>query len=453
MREMTYDIPSGMIALALLAGMVVAMEIGYRLSRRTRGLPSAVSKRNVSAMQSSILGILALLLAFTLSISLQRFDQRSDAVVDEANAIGTAYLRTQLLRPPARAELQPMLRDYLALRVKATTMTTVEGARREAVLNAAEEAQAAIWVGTARAAEADPNPVTSGLFVQAINEMIDSYGRRDAGLNRHVPEVVLFLLYARSDGRCRRRALLRPLGPSAVARQQHGDDPARGGADLHHRRPRPAAARPDQGQPRAADRPAGEHRRQARRRGSAALTRGRRLGAPCAAFSAAPAAPAWQSPRRGPTPARARRARRPASFHHARAVHLIVFSTVPSSAVVCLLSTPPARIEDLKLARSRRARGGGSPRLCARRALDAVHDRRIHGGEQRPSWTGLVRNPRRLPSSPGAVGEHGPAARLDEGQCPCAGSPAGRGRRSRAQEIQDIRQLADRDRARRCTPG
>jgi hypothetical protein len=196
MREMTYDIPSGLIALALLAGMVVAMEIGYRLTRRTRGLPSAVSKRNVNAMQSSILGILALLLAFTLSISLQRFDQRSDAVVDEANAIGTAYLRTQLLHPPARAELQPMLRDYLALRVKAATMTTVEGERREAVLNAAEEAQAAIWVGTARAAEADPNPVTSGLFVQAINEMIDSYGRRDAGLNRHVPEVVLFLLYA-----------------------------------------------------------------------------------------------------------------------------------------------------------------------------------------------------------------------------------------------------------------
>jgi hypothetical protein len=134
-------------------------------------------------MQSSILGILALLLAFTLSISLQRFDQRSD-VVDEANAIGTAYLRTQLLRQPARAELQPMLRDYLALRVKATTMTTVEGERRDAFLNAAEGAQAAIWAGAARAAEADPNPVTSGLFVQAINEMIDSYGRRDAGLNR-----------------------------------------------------------------------------------------------------------------------------------------------------------------------------------------------------------------------------------------------------------------------------
>jgi hypothetical protein len=158
MREVTYHIPSALIALVLLLGMVVAMEIGFRLSRRTRGLPSAVSKRNINAMQSSILGILALLLAFTLSISLQRFDQRSDAVVDEANAIGTAYLRTQLLRQPARAELQPMLRDYLALRVKATTLPTVEGERREALLNGAEEAQAAIWAGAARAAEVVRTP-------------------------------------------------------------------------------------------------------------------------------------------------------------------------------------------------------------------------------------------------------------------------------------------------------
>jgi len=196
MREMTYDIPSGLIAVMLLVAMVIAMEIGYRLSRRTRGLPTAVSRRNVNAMQSSILGILALLLAFSISISLQRFDQRSEQVVDEANAIGTAYLRTQLLRPAARAELQPMLRDYLALRVKDTSMTTVSGEKRDVVLDAAEKAQGELWAGAVRAAEVDPSPVTSGLFIQAINEMIDSYGRRDAGLNRHVPEVVLFLLYA-----------------------------------------------------------------------------------------------------------------------------------------------------------------------------------------------------------------------------------------------------------------
>jgi FtsH-binding integral membrane protein len=196
MREMTYDIPSWLIAVMLIIAMAAAMEIGYRVCRRTRGLPTAVSKRSVNAMQSSILLILALLLAFTLSIALQRYDQRSDAVVDEANAIGTVYLRTQLLRQPARDELQPMVRDYLAMRVKSAGMKTVEGAPRDAVLDATEQAQGALWAAAVRAAQADPSPVTSGLFVQALNDMIDSYGRRDAGLNRHVPEGVLFLLYA-----------------------------------------------------------------------------------------------------------------------------------------------------------------------------------------------------------------------------------------------------------------
>ena len=55
--------------------------------------------------------------------------------------------------------------------------------------------QGALWSYAGRAADLDPSPVRSGLFIQALNEMIDSFGRRDAGLNRHVPEVVLFLLF------------------------------------------------------------------------------------------------------------------------------------------------------------------------------------------------------------------------------------------------------------------
>jgi len=219
MREMTYDIPSWIIAVLLLVGMAIAMEIGYRTTRRTRGLPSAVSKRNVSAMQTSILLILALVLGFSLSVALQRFDQRSDAVVDEANAIGTVYLRTQLLRQPARDEIRPMVRDYLALRIKDTGITTVAGAHRDAVLEATEQAQGVIWDAAVRAAQADPSPVTSGLFVQALNEMIDSYGRREAGLDRHVPETVLFLLYA---------ALLMTGGVVGISSGLAGHRPSRG---------------------------------------------------------------------------------------------------------------------------------------------------------------------------------------------------------------------------------
>ena len=246
MREMTYDVPSWLIAVMLIIAMAAAMEIGYRASRRTRGLPTAVSKRSVNSMQSSILLILALLLAFTLSIALQRYEQRSDAVVDEANAIGTVYLRTQLLRQPARDELQPMVRDYLAMRVKSASMTTVEGARRDAVLDATEQAQGVLWSAAVRAAQADPSPVTSGLFVQALNDMIDSYGRRDAGLNRHVPEgVALPAVHRAGDRGWRCRFVVGVLRSPTVARKQPRDGAAGRGDGFPHHRPRPTPTRID----------------------------------------------------------------------------------------------------------------------------------------------------------------------------------------------------------------
>jgi hypothetical protein len=63
------------------------------------------------------------------------------------------------------------------------------------MLDQASQQQALLWHYALQAAEEAPNPVTSGLFLQALNEMIDAYGTRDATLNRHVPEIVLNLLY------------------------------------------------------------------------------------------------------------------------------------------------------------------------------------------------------------------------------------------------------------------
>lgn len=198
MNEMTYGIPSGLIALSLLLTLTVAMEVGFRVGRvaLARGATaSAASQEHINGIQTSILGILALLLAFTLSLALQRFDSRSAAVVDEANAIGTAYLRAQLLRPPMRADVQALLRDYLDLRVEASNRSIVEGDRHAGPLADATRLHGALWAQAVRAAEVDPNPVSSGLFIQSLNELFDSFSRRDAGLNRHVPEVVLLLLF------------------------------------------------------------------------------------------------------------------------------------------------------------------------------------------------------------------------------------------------------------------
>ncbi len=120
MKELMYDINAGLIAAILLVIALAAIEIGFRFGRRSQGAAlDDDSKAHINATQASTLGILALLLAFTFSLSLQRFDTRSDAMVDEANAIGTAYLRAQMLPAPLRDETRALLRDYVDVRVEA----------------------------------------------------------------------------------------------------------------------------------------------------------------------------------------------------------------------------------------------------------------------------------------------------------------------------------------------
>lgn len=81
-----------LLALALVSG-----EIGYRIGRRGGRRVDRGTKSQTNAIQAAMLGLLALLLGFTFTMSLQRFDSRSQALVDETNAIGTTYLRAELL--------------------------------------------------------------------------------------------------------------------------------------------------------------------------------------------------------------------------------------------------------------------------------------------------------------------------------------------------------------------
>jgi hypothetical protein len=195
MKEMFYDTSTGAICAVLLVTMILAIEAGYRIGRRRARHADAAFKEHINTVQSSLLGILALMLAFTFSISVSRFDSRNEAVVEEANALGTTWLRAGLLPDGVRAESQKALRDYTALRVRATRISGVEHDEYARMVTATEDAQLALWSLARRAAAADPNPVRTGLFVQSLNETIDNFGRLDAALSRHVPEAVLLLLY------------------------------------------------------------------------------------------------------------------------------------------------------------------------------------------------------------------------------------------------------------------
>lgn len=190
-----YDINSVLIAAILFVSMALAIEAGYRIGRLFERDNNESSKAHVSAIQASLLGILALLLGFTFSLALQRYDSRSAAVVEEANAIGTAWLRAGLLPESVREQAREGMRDYLSLRIRSGSIALDQPAERGALLAEAAANQALLWEQATRAAAEEPNPVTTGLYIQALNEMIDAQGSREAALNRHVPELVLFLLY------------------------------------------------------------------------------------------------------------------------------------------------------------------------------------------------------------------------------------------------------------------
>ncbi len=199
MKEFMYDIDSVLIVAVLFVSMILAIKAGYRVGRGIKwsaGDDKESFKAHINMIAASMLGILALLLGFTFSLSLQRFDSRSVAVVDEANAIGTAYLRAQMLPVAVRGVVQQSLRDYLDLRVQSSVLTLVDRDAQQALHQKATRAQSALWRLALQVAEEDPNPVRTGLFIQSLNELVDNFGRRDAALDRHVPELVLLLVFA-----------------------------------------------------------------------------------------------------------------------------------------------------------------------------------------------------------------------------------------------------------------
>ncbi len=190
-----YNQSSVMIITILFILLILAMEAGYRLGSKATTSAVEAPRAQANAIQASLLGVLALLLGFTFSLSLQRYDSRSAAVVTEANAIGTTYLRAELLPDSMRSEVQILLRDYLELRVRESAIPLSNREGRQALLLEAGRVQNELWRYAVLASEEDKSPVTAGLFIQALNALIDSFSSRNAVLDRHVPEVVMILLF------------------------------------------------------------------------------------------------------------------------------------------------------------------------------------------------------------------------------------------------------------------
>ena len=182
--------------LTVVVLVLAAIEGGYRLGSYRHRHAGREKEAPVGAMVGATLGLLAFMLAFTFGMAASRFDTRKQLVLDEANAIGTTYLRTAML-PERRDEIRALLRSYVDARLEAIR----SGRVAEGILRS-EDIQNQLWSAATAAGLQHPDSILVGLFVTSLNEVIDLHAKRvTAGLRNRIPGVIWAALL--TIARCR----------------------------------------------------------------------------------------------------------------------------------------------------------------------------------------------------------------------------------------------------------
>jgi hypothetical protein len=177
---------------ALFLGMLVFLEFGRWLGRRSVRSGRLERGPGFASVQGAVFGLMGLLVAFTFDNAATKFDDRKRMIVEEANAMGTAYLRLDLLNADARARLQEKLRRYVDSRI-ATYRKLPDVIAAEAELARSEAMQNDIWSDAV--ASARDLPQATMLLLPALNAMIDITGiRTAASLYMHPPVIVFAML-------------------------------------------------------------------------------------------------------------------------------------------------------------------------------------------------------------------------------------------------------------------
>jgi hypothetical protein len=145
-----------------------------------------------AALQAALLGIVGLLLAFGLSMAVGRYETRRAAVVDDANTIGTTYLRAQTLAEPERTRSLRLLRAYLGTSIRLSNSVPRSGAASSAIADG-QHLQRQLWALAGASLASAPQDTAPRLYVESLNEMIDQQTVRVAALNNRVPPAVLAL--------------------------------------------------------------------------------------------------------------------------------------------------------------------------------------------------------------------------------------------------------------------
>jgi hypothetical protein len=168
--------------------LTLASEVGFRMAPKTAG---EGHRTQAATLLGDMLVLLGFLLAFSFSMATDRFVERRALVLDEANAIGTSYLRAGMLPEPHATKVRELLRRYIAVRLSPKTPSAVTEALRQSVRYHDE-----LWHEAEAAATANPGSHPVALFTESLNHVIDLHQKRvTVGLYQRLPGVILLALY------------------------------------------------------------------------------------------------------------------------------------------------------------------------------------------------------------------------------------------------------------------
>jgi hypothetical protein len=184
------DYPVLILALSLLIFWLSALA-GASVSKRRHSAETEADHEDFTLIVGATLTLLGLIIGFTFSMAMTRYDQRKNYEEEEANAIGTEYVRLDLLPATDAAKIRILVRSYLDQRV--LYYKTRNEQQLEQISNRTAQLQAEMWSAVSTLTRAHLNPVMA-LVVAGMNDVLNTQGYTQAAWWNRVPIAAWTLL-------------------------------------------------------------------------------------------------------------------------------------------------------------------------------------------------------------------------------------------------------------------
>jgi len=187
-----YTLPLWVIFCVILAVSLLAVELGFRFAQRLNRGEKGEGEGDAGGIVAALLGLLAFILAFSFSITTNRFDTRKQLVLDEANAISTTYLRTRLIPQPQGAAIKKLLEEYVDIRVQ----STVNISNIPETLIRSEEIHGLLWSQVESLVNENMDSEIRSLLIASLNEVIALHkSRKTVALIYRIPPFIWLSLH------------------------------------------------------------------------------------------------------------------------------------------------------------------------------------------------------------------------------------------------------------------